>query len=124
MKKTRAAVREFREPKDADEYRACLAEGVGYIANCCSGWPLGYMPHHASCSLLHRYQHNNPIKGNTGKLWAATTEELEAYAGWDQRLGRCGCFRPEMPDQYDTDIPRESHLVVPGGQVESNRGRH
>jgi hypothetical protein len=30
----------------------------------------------------------------------------------------------EPPTEYDTDMKRESHLVVPGGQIESNRSRH
>jgi len=119
------SVREFRQPKDADAYRACLAAGAGYIANCCSGWPRGYKLHRASCPWLHMSQHKNPTRGSTGKVWAATTPELEEYADRNRRPDRCGvCFKTETPDQYDSDIPRESHLVVAGGQVESNRSKH
>jgi hypothetical protein len=119
------AVREFRQPKDADAYRACLAAGVGYIANCCSGWQRGYKLHHASCPWLHMSHTRIRPAAAQARVWAATTPELEEYADSNRRPDRCGgCFKTETPDQHDTNIPRESHIAVPGGQVESNRSRH
>jgi hypothetical protein len=118
----------FVKPEQADAYRACLQEGVGYIANCCSGWPQGYVLHHVSCHTLHNNQFRDPTEAHTGKLWAMTADELDvnykkAYGVVLERCNKC-FMKTESPVGYDSDIKRESRLVVPGGQVESNRSRH
>jgi len=87
------------------------------------------MFHRASCRDLEAHKKRNPIKGATGKIWAATLEELEANEARTREPGawvatRCRCLKTYVADEYDTDMKRESHLVVPGGQVESNRSRH
>lgn len=125
-------MRRFEDtPESKAAYLACLQSGAGYVANCCSGWPQGYKLHSASCTWLHANQNHNPIMRSrgTGKIWAATLQELEENIRKNQpgrRADRCSTCLPMRPppEEYDTDMPRESHLVVPGGQVESNRSRH
>jgi hypothetical protein len=117
-------------PKGKTDYLACLQKGKGYVANCCSGWPGGYKFHSASCTFLYGHKDRSPIMNarGTGKLWAATLSELEENAQTIQpgrSPSRCGyCLHAKVPEEYDTDMERESHLVIPGGQVESNRRRH
>lgn len=63
----------------------------------------------------------------TGKIWAATLNELEENARRchpHRQAERCGCLHMAVPEEYETDMERESPLVVPRGQVESNRNRH
>jgi hypothetical protein len=110
------------------EYLAKLETDDGFIANCCAGSPEGYMLHRASCPFLNtRKNKANPIKAKNGigKIWAATLKELEQNAvRQGGKASRCGCLRRLPVDEYDTDMKRESPLVVPGGQVESNRKKH
>jgi len=118
-------LQKFRDtPEDKAAYLARLEKGEGFVANCCSGYPRGYMLHRASCNTLDANKDRNPLRGTTGKIWAATWEELESYG--EGALARCSrCFQgPKVPEEYDTDMERESHLVVPGGQIESDRSRH
>jgi hypothetical protein len=125
-----ATLRKFRNtPQDKTAYDACIQKGEGFIANCCSGYREGYMFHRASCPFLDAHKNRNPIKGSTGKIWAATLKELEANEVRNRERGKhapwiCRCLQTEAPEEYDTDMERESHLVIPGGQVESNRSRH
>ena len=117
-------------PEGRAAYTACLQRGEGFIANCCSGYRHGFMIHRANCWSLDLHKTHNPIRGATRKIWAATLTELDAYQARNRLpgthgLNRCPyCLQTEAPKEYDTDMPRESHLVVPGGQVESNRKRH
>jgi hypothetical protein len=109
-------------------YHACLQKGEGFVANCCSGYPEGYKFRRASCTFLDAHKNRNPILGTTRKIWAATLKELEAnkaHSRQDVRgLHDCRCLQTEAPEEYDADMERESRLVVPGGQIESNRSRH
>ena len=124
MKQTSTLRRFHSTRSDIAAYHACLQRGEGFIANCCSGYLKGYKLHRASCSFLDRYKNSNPIHGTTGKIWAATLEELEAYSRQDGKAVPdlpCKCLQTGAPEEY---AERESHLVVPGGQIESNRRRH
>jgi hypothetical protein len=128
MKQT-ATLRKFRyTPSDIADYRACIQRGEGFIANCCSGYPQGYKFHSASCRFLDAHKNRNPIRGTTGKIWAATLKELAANEAHGRQhapgLYGCRCLQTEAPEEYGADMERESHLVVPGGQIESNRRRH
>ncbi|HXF12928.1 MAG TPA: hypothetical protein VN517_07235 [Terriglobales bacterium] len=63
----------------------------------------------------------------TGERWAEMLWELEENVRNhhpDRPADRCGCLQTEPPQECDTDMQGKSHLVVPGGQVESNRSRH
>jgi len=111
-------------PEGNATYLDILQRGEGFIANCCSGYPEGYMFHRASCKFLNAHKTRNPIRGTTNKIWAAKLAELEANAPRGAAPARCSCLQPTARQEYDSDIERESHLVVPGGQVESNRSRH
>jgi hypothetical protein len=88
-------VHKFPEtPQGITDYIATLQKGKGFIANCCSGWPEGYMLHSASCPFLDSNKNRNPImrERGTGKIWAATLAELEANIRQNQSTrpaGRC-----------------------------------
>jgi hypothetical protein len=83
--------REFRDTsEDQDAYIAALQKGEGFIANCASGYPNGYMFHRASCTFLDAHKTRNPIHGTTGKIWATTLPELEANAPHSQT---CRCLQ-------------------------------
>jgi hypothetical protein len=129
MKQT-PTLQKFRDTRQGiAAYHACLQKGEGFVANCCSGYPEGYMFHRASCTFLDAHKNRNPIQGTTGKIWAATLKELQANEAHSRQPGQhapglCRCLQTEAPVEYDTDMERESHLVVPGGQIESNRSRH
>jgi hypothetical protein len=128
--KQKSTLRKFRDtPEDKKTYLAVLQKGEGFIANSCSGYPEGYMFHDASCAFLDAHKNRNPIRGTTGKIWAATLKELEANESRSRHSGKpapslCRCLQTEAPEEYDIDMGPESRLVIPGGQVESNRSRH
>jgi hypothetical protein len=125
-------VKNFRDTREGKaDYLAVLHRGDGFIANCCSGYPAGYMFHRASCTFLDAHKTRNPIHKatGTGKIWSATLKELEANEARSRLPGKhapwlCRCLQTEPSEEYDTDMKRESHLVVSGGQIESNRRRH
>ena len=75
-----STLRVFPEtPEGIAAYIAVLKKADGSIANCCSGFPKGYMFHRASCRFLDMHKDRNPILGDTGKIWAKHLQELETY---------------------------------------------
>jgi hypothetical protein len=116
-------LKEFRKSRDERSYQDWMTRHPqGFVANCCSGYPRGYMLHRATCPTLLRHLDKNPTKNSTAKVWASTEDELDVNAEW--HLPRCGfCMKVSEPE-VNNYVERESHEVVQGGQFESNRRRH
>jgi hypothetical protein len=115
-------LRVFRGKKDEKHYRDWIAKHSGFVANCWGIWQRGYMLHLADCYTLLNNQEHNPTVNGSAKICATREAELDAYAGCAlQRCSKCMKMRETSASDY---ADRESHLVVQGGRIESNRRRH
>jgi len=114
--------KEFRGKEDKQDYQDWIATHSGFVANCWRGVKRGGRLHRADCYTLVNRQDDNPTENGSAKIWAATEAELDDYAG--RSLQRCSkCMKAHEAATGD-HLERESHQVIQGGRIESNRRRH
>jgi hypothetical protein len=117
-------LKEFRGKKDEEPYQEWLAKHPhGFVANCWQEWDRGYMLHRADCYTLLNRQEDNPTVNSSAKICAMTEAELDDYAR--RALQRCSkCMKKARETATSDYVERESHRVIQGGRIESNRRRH